>query len=372
MHNLKIENSLNLFFGNNCVEEYLYTQLKKYKGNVMIVYEQKNAAVEHITSMIGKKRKIISVFLEDKIAVYESVFEVLEKYGDEEIGLILAIGKEASIQFAKALSLFFKNRMDWNTLVKNQGIIKHEIMPYGIIATTVHSSDATNGRIEIFSSKFHTIWNCDYSGLSPAFALLDPNTTGYQSKIETITDGMMILTELMENYFSRPDDNLVENQMLRILCKEVVQNLRGLYKGDNNIDIRANLMRISMLSEYKLIKFGYRLNDGLVQMACQVNEVTHANYKDIVIALSKKYFYQVFRESKEYKNFIKEVFEENVLSVDQAIEVYTKLLKELSIDFSLDAIGLSKASKDKFSDFYLVSRCRCKSSKMTQICTYIE
>ena len=241
--------------------------------------------------------------------------------------------------------------------------MKNEILPLGVIPTTLHASGTVNGRLEILSRKHHMIWNKEYVQLCPIFTLMDVQNTLYQSKEEVIRDGVMILIGLLENYFSDPDCEL-GNDLLKTMLRKTVLYLRKLNQNYMNEEVRSSLMWMSLLSENKLIKYGERLEDGLIQMACQVKELSDADYKDTVIALSKKYFAMIFKEN-ECREMLEEVFD---CSLDSEADVYEKFLIELGIDRKLDEIQLSDI--EKLSSFSLVSRCR--NTKMDRIVHLIE
>lgn len=107
MNNCIYENKTNCFFGKGCKEEYLFSLLQSYPQKILIVYEQENDEIASLIASIHQIKEVIEVPLKDQMCVYEDVMELVHQYEKEEIDLIIAIGKEASIQFGKAFSLFF-------------------------------------------------------------------------------------------------------------------------------------------------------------------------------------------------------------------------------------------------------------------------
>ena len=91
MNNFKFENSTKVFFGKNCIKEYLNSILRSYGKNIILIYEEDAVlVVEKIMPILeATDKKIFKLLISSKLPEFEKVLECVQSISDESYDLIL-------------------------------------------------------------------------------------------------------------------------------------------------------------------------------------------------------------------------------------------------------------------------------------------
>jgi alcohol dehydrogenase YqhD (iron-dependent ADH family) len=377
MNNFKFENSTKIFFGKNCVKEYFSCILRNYGKNIVLIYEEDNLpVVEEIMPILeADNKEILKVLISPRLPELEKIMECVHSISDKSYDLILGIGSDSTIQFCKAVSLMScKKDKIWKRYMENQGIIDFNIIPVGIISTSINLSSVMNGHIEIIHKEEGYIGSREYQKCSPVFAFLDPENAKCYTKSRIIQDGFMIFVSLLESYFSDEVCDNISDNILETLMKTVLQDLKKLYINHEDYNAKSNLMWASTLSENKMVKYSKKLDCGIRQIAHQLSENIGCMYEEAVIALiSYHYEYIYSKNSAKFLKLIKYIWDIKDEDIDNKVSIgigrLSKYMKEIGLATSLEKISIKDLEQiNKIAFTYQVFNGGCK--KMTQIEVY--
>ena len=236
-------------FGKDCVVESLASELEQYGKRVLVTYGggsiKKNGVYDTVINVLQEAGK--EVFELSGIMSNPRTTKVREGIAlckDHQIDFILAVGGGSVIDCTKFIAGGAKlpDGVDfWQTFfLEHQPVT--EAIPFGVVLTMAATgSEMNNGGVI-------TDWETQkkLSGYGPAifpqFSMLDPTYT-YTLPREQVAYGIVdMLSHLMEQYMSTPDDDNVTDSAIEGVFKNIVRNGRKSMENLEDYEARSNIM----------------------------------------------------------------------------------------------------------------------------------
>ncbi|WP_126936971.1 iron-containing alcohol dehydrogenase [Veillonella sp. CHU740] len=242
-------NPTKIVFGKDCVVESLTSELEQYGKRVLVTYGggsiKKNGVYDTVINVLQEAGK--EVFELSGIMSNPRTTKVREGIAlckEHQIDFILAVGGGSVIDCTKFIAGGAKlpDGVDfWQTFfLEHQPVT--EAIPFGVVLTMAATgSEMNNGGVI-------TDWETQkkLSGYGPAifpqFSMLDPTYT-YTLPREQVAYGIVdMLSHLMEQYMSTPDDDNVTDSAIEGVFKNIVRNGRKSMENLEDYEARSNIM----------------------------------------------------------------------------------------------------------------------------------
>ena len=242
-------NPTKIVFGKDCVVESLASELEQYGNRVLVTYGggsiKKNGVYDTVINVLQEAGK--EVFELSGIMSNPRTTKVREGIAlckEHQIDFILAVGGGSVIDCTKFIAGGAKlpDGVDfWQTFFLEHQPVTAAI-PFGVVLTMAATgSEMNNGGVI-------TDWETQkkLSGYGPAifpqFSMLDPTYT-YTLPREQVAYGIVdMLSHLMEQYMSTPDDDNVTDAAIEGVFKNIVRNGRKSMEHLEDYEARSNIM----------------------------------------------------------------------------------------------------------------------------------
>lgn len=186
----------------------------------------------------------------------EKVYEGIEICRREKIDLILAVGGGSVIDGSKAMAAGTYHDGDfWQDLyVDGQSIDR--AVPLGVILTMPATGSEMNGSSVV--SHWANNQKIGYWSqlLHPHFSILEPSLTMTMPREQVVYGAVDMMSHIMEQYFSPPEDNNISDAFAEALFCNIRQNLDHALEDLNDYDARSNLMWDATMALNGLISLG--------------------------------------------------------------------------------------------------------------------
>ena len=242
-------NPTKIVFGKDCVKESLTAELSHYGTRVLLTYGggsiKKNGiyhTVKEALQQAGKEVFELSGIMSNPRTT--KVREGIALCKEHNIDFILAVGGGSVIDCTKFIAggATLPDTVDfWQTFFLDHQPVT-EAVPFGVVLTMAATgSEMNNGGVI-------TDWETQkkLSGYGPAlfpqFSMLDPTYT-YTLPKEQVAYGIVdMLSHLLEQYVSTPDDDNVTDSAIEGIFKNIVRNGRKSMEHLEDYEARSNIM----------------------------------------------------------------------------------------------------------------------------------
>ncbi|MDE7322759.1 MAG: iron-containing alcohol dehydrogenase, partial [Lachnospiraceae bacterium] len=315
MNNFIFENTTKTYFGKGCVKEYLTCLSRQYGRTVLFAYGEgsikKNSIYDEIMESLGKAGKNVIEFPGiTSNPTYTKVLEGAKLARENKVDLIIAAGDGSVMDCCKAVSMAAVYEGDlWDDFIARHGILEFNPIPLGVIVTTSGTGSGMNGRTVITNEALKLRIGQDYPECSPKFALMDPVYTYSESKRQMVSGGFDTLSRLMENYFTKPDENNVSDDISEALMRSTISNLRDAVANPQDYTARSNLMWEAAMAGNCIMKLGKQADIQCRQMEYQLSAYTNCNDGEGIAVLQPVYFRHIYRDGiAKFKRFAMNVW----------------------------------------------------------------
>lgn len=355
MNNFVFENTTKVYFGKKCVKEYLACLLKKYSNGdtVMLTYGKnsikKNNIYNEINTILKSAGKTIIEFpniMENP--TYEKVMEGAVLARKKNVDIILGVGGGSVIDCSKAVAMAAVSKDDiWGNFYSKSSVINFEPLPVGVIDTTAGSGSECNGYAAITNKKLKIKTGQDYLRCNPKFALLDPDYTYSVPLKQMVAGSFSILSQIMEIYFSHPDEDNVSDDISEALMKNIIRNLKIAVHDLSNYTARSNLLWDSAMGENRIIKLGKNVNQQCRQMAHQLSAYTDCKHGHGLAVIQPAYYYHLYPfELSKFVRFAENIWNISAINKTQeetalaGIKAFADFIKEIGLPSTLRELGI--------------------------------
>lgn len=258
-------NPTRIVFGRDCVIESLQGELANYGKRVLLTYGggsiKKNGIYQTVMDVLqqaGKEVVELSGIMSNPRTT--KVREGIQLCKEHKIDFILAVGGGSVIDCTKFIAGGAKlpETVDfWQTFFLDHQIVT-EAIPFGVVLTMAATGSEMN------SGGVITDWDTQkkLSGYGPAlfpqFSMLDPTYT-YTLPREQVAYGIVdMLSHLLEQYMSTPDDDNVTDSAIEGIFKNIVRNGRRSMENLEDYEARSNIMWGATLALNRSLGLGKR------------------------------------------------------------------------------------------------------------------
>lgn len=359
MNNFIFQNATKVYFGKDCVKEYLGSLTEPY-STVLLAYgggsAKRNGIYDEVTGILkanGKKIVEFSGIMANP--TYAKVQEGAKLVREYDADMILGIGGGSVMDCCKAVSLAARYDGDiWDDFWAKPGVIGTEPVPLGVIVTVAGTGSECNGGAVITNEEKKVKTGRDYPRLNPGFALMDPTYTYSVPVKQIVSGGFDILSHIMETYFSEPNEDNVSDDIMEALMRSVIRNLRASIQNPEDYTARSNLMWDSTMAENRVIKMGKKCDFECHNMEHQLGAYTNCNHGCGLAVLHPVYYRHIYREG--LPKFVR--FAENVWGIARGgksdeelalagIDALADFIREIGLPTTLKEAGVTDKSQLK-------------------------
>lgn len=373
MNNSIFENATKVFFGKGCVKEYLCCLSKEYGDTVMLAYGagsiRQNGIYEQVMDSLVSAGKQVVEF--PKIMTNPTCAKVSEGARlarDHHVGLILGVGGGSVMDCCKAVSVAARCGGDaWADFWARSGVFDFEPLPLGVIATAAGTGSECSGAAFITNEEFKVKTGRDYPKCNPRFALLDPTYTYSVPKFQMVSGGFDTLSQIMEVYFSGPDEDNVSDDIAEALMRNVIRNLRAAISDAEDYTARSNLMWDAAMAGNRIIRLGKRTEFGCRQLGHQLEAYTNCSHGAGLAVLYPVYCRRICREGlAKFRRFAVNVWgiaQERKSDEELAasgIDALAAFIREIGLPTSLRELGVENISLKEIADACALVPGSCK------------
>ena len=249
MKSFVYHNPTKIVFGKDCVLESLANELESYGKRVLVTYGggsiKKNGVYDAVVTALEKAGK--EVFELSGIMSNPRTTKVREGIAlckEHQIDFILAVGGGSVIDCTKFIAGGAKlpDNVDfWQRFFLEHHTVT-EAIPFGVVLTMAATGSEMNNGGVITDWETQKKLSGYGTAIFPQFSMLDPTYT-YTLPREQVAYGIVdMLSHLMEQYMSTPDDDNVTDSAIEGVFKNIVRNGRKSMENLEDYEARSNIM----------------------------------------------------------------------------------------------------------------------------------
>lgn len=242
-------NPTKIVFGKDCVKESLATELSHFGTRVLLTYgggSIKKNGIYHVVKeslqQAGKEVFELSGIMSNPRTT--KVREGIALCKEHNIDFILAVGGGSVIDCTKFIAggAMLPDTVDfWQTFFLDHQPVT-EAVPFGVVLTMAATGSEMNNGGVITDWETQKKLSGYGSALFPQFSMLDPTYT-YTLPREQVAYGIVdMLSHLLEQYVSTPDDDNVTDSAIEGIFKNIVHNGRKSMEHLEDYEARSNIM----------------------------------------------------------------------------------------------------------------------------------
>lgn len=351
-------NPTRIVFGKDCVKESLAAELANHGTRVLMTYGggsiKKNGIYDTVKAVLqesGKEVFELSGIMSNPRTT--KVREGITLCKEHHIDFILAVGGGSVIDCTKFIA--GGARLDdtadfWQTFFLDHQPV-NEAIPFGVVLTMAATgSEMNNGGVI-------TDWDTQkkLSGYGPVifpqFSMLDPTYT-YTLPREQVAYGIVdMLSHLLEQYMSTPDDDNVTDSMIESVFKNILRNGRRSMENLEDYEARSNIMWGATMALNRSLGLGKRqdwMTHAMEHALSAFFDIPHGAGLAIVHPAYLRWILP--NATPRLMRFAKEVWgieqgamtdEVYALASIEALETY---FKEIGAPSTLEEVGIPKES----------------------------
>ena len=351
-------NPTKIVFGKDCVKESLVAELSNYGTRVLLTYGggsiKKNGiyhAVKEALEQAGKEVFELSGIMSNPRTT--KLREGIALCKEHNIDFILAVGGGSVIDCTKFIAGGAKlaDTVDfWQTFFLDHQPVT-EALPFGVVLTMAATGSEMNNGGVITDWETQKKLSAYGPVLFPQFSMLDPTYT-YTLPREQVAYGIVdMLSHLLEQYVSTPDDDNVTDSAIEGIFKNIVRNGRKSMENLEDYEARSNIMWGATLALNRSLGLGKDqdwITHALEHALSAFYDIPHGAGLAIMHPAYLRWILP--KATARLMRFAKEVWdiEQGTLSdADYAlagIEALETYFKEIGAPSTLEEVGIPKES----------------------------
>lgn len=294
-------NPTKVFFGQG-MASHIHTELAQYGQTVLLTYGggsiKRNGIYDKIQSELKAAGKTVielsGIMSNPRI---EKVLEGVALCTKYNVDFILAVGGGSTIDCSKiiAAAALLDNPVDFWTLYMEQRLPVTNALPLGAVLTMSATGSEMNSRAVITNTETHQKIGGRGDALFPKFAVLDPTYTYSLPKSQMIYGIVDMLSHLMEQYFSEPDESNLTDDLIEATFKSIMKNATIAIKNPEDYVARSNLMWGATLGLNGIFELGKGMDWTAHQIEHTLSafyDIPHGAGLAIVHPMTLKYIYK--------------------------------------------------------------------------------
>jgi len=241
-------NPTKVFFGQGMASN-IHTELEQYGKTVLLTYGGGSIKHNGIYSTIQAELQAAGKNVIEFSGIMsnprmDKVLEGVSLCKKHNIDFILAVGGGSTIDCSKiiAAATMLDNPTDFWDLYMTQRLPVTKALPLGAVLTMSATGSEMNSRAVITNTDTHQKLGARGDALFPKFSILDPTYTYSLPKEQMIYGIVDMLSHLMEQYFSEPDETNLTDDLIEATFKSIMKNAAIAIENPEDYVARSNLM----------------------------------------------------------------------------------------------------------------------------------
>lgn len=354
MDHFVYEYPVKVYFGKDCVGQYLGQLLESCGKTVLLAYGggsvKKNGIYDQIMSELKAADKSVVEFAGIMPnPTYAKVQEGAALVRENHVDFILAVGGGSVIDCCKIVAAQAKNAQDiWEMEFTDHKYPK-EWVPMGAVVTASGTgAEMNNGAVITNEDKKI---KAGLFGAHADFTLLDPAYTLSLPMGQVISGAFDTLSHCMETYFGKPDHIILSDEISEAVMRNVIRNLRLLMINPQDMEARSELMWASAMGENGILKIGKVTDFQAHQMEHQLGAYTNCNHGQGLAVIHPTLYRHIYENNiGRFARFAREVWgispegkTEQELAI-AGIDALTDFIKEVGLPTTLTEMGITDES----------------------------
>lgn len=356
MNKFEFYNPTKIFFGKGCVEEHLKNQLLQEGQRVLLTYGggsiKKNGIYDAVINALKEAGKDVvelsGIMANPRRTKVQEGIDLCRKH---KIDFILAVGGGSVIDCSKfiAAGAALQEGIDfWDYFF----VQKHSVdasLPLGTVLTMSGTGSEMNSGGVITNWETQEKLSARGPAAFPKFSLLDPTYTYSLPREQMIYGTVDMLSHLMEQYFSTPDESNVTDDLIEAVFKSIMENVKVALENPTDYVARSNMMWNATLSLNGLLRMGKDQDwmSHMIEHALSAfYDIPHGAGLAIVHPMFLKYIYK-----DHIPRFVR--FAKNIWQIDatgksdeelalEGIERLRSYFKEIGAPITLKEVGIPR------------------------------
>lgn len=354
MDHFVYEYPVKVYFGKDCVRQYLGQLLESCGKTVLLAYGggsvKKNGIYDQIMSELKAADKSVVEFAGIMPnPTYAKVQEGAALVRENHVDFILAVGGGSVIDCCKIVAAQAKNVQDiWEMEFTDHKYPK-EWVPMGAVVTASGTGAEMNSGAVITNEDKKI--KAGLFGAHADFALLDPAYTISLPMGQVISGAFDTLSHCMETYFGKPDQIILSDEISEAVMRNVIRNLRLVIINPQDMEARSELMWASAMGENGILKIGKVTDFQAHQMEHQLGAYTDCNHGQGLAVIHPVLYRHIYENNLgRFARFAREVWgispegkTEQELAL-AGIDTLTDFIKEVGMPTTLTEMGITDES----------------------------
>jgi alcohol dehydrogenase class IV len=314
-------------------------------GKESFIESPKGSEILELLEKSGIKTHIISTATEPSVTFVDSV---CEKFRDEKIDVIVAIGGGSVIDAGKAVSAMHTTSGSIKDFLEGVGNKIHsgDKIPFIAVPTTSGTgSEATANAVisEVGNNGFKK--SIRHPNFIPNVAIVDPELCVSCPQALTAASGMDAFTQLVESYLSTKASPLTDAFAIEGI-KHINLGLVKAFNDGSNIEARSSLAYAAMLSGITLANAGLGTVHGFASSIGGYFNIPHGMVCGSLMAVCNEFTIRSLRKNNpeslalsKYAELGKIFSDEKDKSMDYYVDSFLGTLYALTDLFSIKRLG---------------------------------
>ncbi|MEG1108253.1 MAG: iron-containing alcohol dehydrogenase [Oscillospiraceae bacterium] len=358
MNGFSFYNPTQIYFGEGTIKK-LPRELEKVGKNILLTYGcgsvKKSGLYDQVLDMLRQCDKNVtelSGIMSNPTAA--KVREGIALCKENKIDFILAVGGGSVIDCSKAIASGCMLEEDfWDKYFIKKGKIK-AALPLGDVLTMVGTGSEMNGGCVITNEETKIKTNAKSPLTHPVFSIMDPSYTLTLPKYHMVSGICDIVSHILEQYCSVPDEDNLSDEMSEALLRFVVRNARIAAKNPQDYTARSNIMWAATLGLNGLLSCGKNEDWSVHAIEHQVAAYYEISHGMGLAAVSAAYYRRICSAGlSRFKRFALNVWgvsAEGKTDMEIALEGISCLnsfFKEIGATTSLRELNITDDTKFK-------------------------
>lgn len=372
-----------VYFGEKAAAKALPSELKKVGKTVMLAYGggsvKRSGVYDEICGYLkeaGKEIVDFSGIMPNP--TYKKVQEGAALVREKKVDFILAVGGGSVIDCCKIIAAQAVTEKDIWEMEFKEHVYPSDFLPMGANVTASGTGAEMNNGAVITNEE--TNEKAGVLGAHASFAVLDVNYTMSLPAKQVISGAFDTLSHSMETYLGSPREITLSDEIAEAVMRNVIRNIRLLFKDMNDKEARSELMWASAMAENGILKIGKVTDFQAHQIEHQLGAYTDCNHGQGLAVIHPALYRHIYKEgSGQFARMAEKVWEispegksEEELAL-AGIRALADFIKEIGLPSTFTEMGITdKSVLKKVADSCNLTAGCCKKLSREEILEILE
>ena len=372
-----------VYFGEKAAAKALPSELKKVGKTVMLAYGggsvKRSGVYDEICGYLkeaGKEIVDFSGIMPNP--TYKKVQEGAALVREKKVDFILAVGGGSVIDCCKIIAAQAVTEKDIWEMEFKEHVYPSDFLPMGAIVTASGTGAEMNNGAVITNEE--TNEKAGVLGAHASFAVLDVNYTMSLPAKQVISGAFDTLSHSMETYLGSPREITLSDEIAEAVMRNVIRNIRLLFKDMNDREARSELMWASAMAENGILKIGKVTDFQAHQIEHQLGAYTDCNHGQGLAVIHPVLYRHIYKEGAgQFARMAEKVWEISPEGKSReelalaGIRALADFIKEIGLPSTFTEMGITdKSVLKKVADTCNLTAGCCKKLSREEILEILE